>query len=188
LAHHLWSSARPIPSQFGFKSLEEGGLYFCITICSCLLASFTFRRYFSRLLCLFSSGYYRFKECGDVTNPTIGIEIGESYIFEQADISNWYHTLGFAYFPDGAHAERDELEPTISQTGSDCASTFTCPKPRYFRAGIFLGVERTEDFGLDVYEPDFLLNIVDWAQAGTYMVELMFDDAGYSKISSISAM
>jgi hypothetical protein len=39
---------------------------------------------------LFASelGYFRFKECGDVPNPTLGIELGKAYQFIQADPSN----------------------------------------------------------------------------------------------------
>ena len=33
-------------------------------------------------------GYYQFKECGDVTNPTLGMEVGKTYVFDQADRSN----------------------------------------------------------------------------------------------------
>lgn len=59
-------------------------------------------------------GYFWFEECGNVTNPTIGIEIGQVYTFVQADRSNYMHPLGFAYFPDGAHVDKNELEPVVS--------------------------------------------------------------------------
>ena len=52
-------------------------------------------------------------------NPTIGVEIGQSYTFVQADISNWMHPMGFAYFPDGAHDDKDELEPANNADGLD---------------------------------------------------------------------
>ena len=114
-----------------------------------------------------------------MTNPTIGLEIGETYIFDQGDRSNWYHPLGFAYFPDGAHADKDELEPTITQTGSDCSETFSCPSPRYFTNGKFLGVPSTDNFGLDEYEPAFFRS-PDW-YADWHSVELRFDDENYDK-------
>ena len=52
------------------------------------------------------SGYYKFAECGDEVNPTIGMEIGQRYTFVQNDVSNYYHPLGFGYIPDshGSHA------------------------------------------------------------------------------------
>jgi hypothetical protein len=114
-------------------------------------------------------------------NPTIGIELGETYTIDQSDRSNWYHPMGFAYFPDGDHDGKDELEPVITQTNSDCPADFSCPAPKYHLNGEFLGVNGTENFGLDVYEPAFQQGIVDWSSAGNYTVELMFDDAAYTK-------
>lgn len=32
-----------------------------------------------------------FEECGDTVNPTIGLEIGQTYTFLQTDRSNYYH-------------------------------------------------------------------------------------------------
>lgn len=45
--------------------------------------------------------------------PTIGLEFGKQYIFDQAHISNYYHPLGFAYHPDGAHVNLPELEEDL---------------------------------------------------------------------------
>lgn len=133
-------------------------------------------------------GYYKVKECPDMgTNPTLGIQKGVSYIFDQADISNYMHPLGLAYYPDGAHREVDELEPGISppDSRSDCASSNSCPAPMYIRDGIYLGkysndesvteITGDEDFGLDVYEPEFFYPITDWAGAGKYSISLKFD-------------
>ena len=33
-------------------------------------------------------GYYQFEECGDATNPTLGMEVGKTYEFVQKDPSN----------------------------------------------------------------------------------------------------
>ena len=33
-------------------------------------------------------GYYEFEECGDETNPTLGMEVGKTYQFIQQDRSN----------------------------------------------------------------------------------------------------
>jgi hypothetical protein len=89
--------------------------------------------------------------------------------------------MGFAYMPDGAHANNDELEPAISQTGSVCFEDNSCPSPKYMRGGVFLGVNGTENFGLDVYESEFFASPVDWTSAGTYSITLTFDDVNYSK-------
>lgn len=79
-----------------------------------------------------------------------------------------YHPLGFAYFPDGAHAAVDELEPGIAPPGSSstCADDMTCPAPMYYIGDEYKGsysnngdlnpVTTGEDnFGLDDYEPLF---------------------------------
>lgn len=125
-------------------------------------------------------GYVTFKECQGVTNPTIGIELGESYIFAQEDISNWYHPLGFAYFPDGNHDNKPELDPTITQTGSSCVHNNSCPTPQYLQNGVVLGKPGTKDYGVDVYEPAFAVPLPEWAAAGNYSIELTFDDASYT--------
>lgn len=114
-----------------------------------------------------------------MVNPTIGMEMGETYIFLQEDRSNFMHPLGFAYFPDGAHADLDELEPGITQTDSSCAETLSCPAPRYFQNGKFLGQDLTENFGLDDYEPVFFRS-PDW-YADSWSVELTFTDESYDK-------
>jgi hypothetical protein len=133
--------------------------------------------YFTRT----AKGYFTFEECGDVKNPTIGIEYGVPYRFIQKDRSNWFHPMGFAYFPDGAHEDLDELEPGVTQTGSNCVADNTCPTPLYFRDGVFLGNPFDKsDFGLDLYEPEFFLGITTWTANGEYSVMLTFDDEAYT--------
>lgn len=52
------------------------------------------------------------------------------------------HPLGFAYFPDGAHKEVDELEPGIYKgTGTDCSSANKCQAPMYYKDDAFLGID-----------------------------------------------
>jgi hypothetical protein len=127
------------------------------------------------------AGYFTFEECPGLKNPTIGMEYGMPYRFIQKDRSNWYHPIGFAYFPDGAHVDADELEPGITQTGSTCVADNTCPTPLYFRDGVFLGNPLDKsDFGLDVYEPDFFLGITTWSGSGEYSAMLIFDDEAYT--------
>ena len=139
----------------------------------------------------FFLGYYKFAECGDVANPVIGLARGVTYKFDQADESNWYHPLGFAYFPDGAHAGVDELEPGISQSGSSCVDDDTCQAPMYYKDGDFAGaggaydnqvspIQGGEDFGLDNYEPDFFYPKDQWVET-SYAVHLTLTDATYDK-------
>jgi len=131
-------------------------------------------------------GYYYFDEC-DGVNPTLGIEKDVTYRFVQQDISNYYHPLGLAYYADGAHDDVDELEPGIAppDSSSDCAESLSCPAPMYIKGGEYLGeysniadiapVLGNEDFGLDFYEPEFFLDPITWATAGTYEIALKFD-------------
>lgn len=50
---------------------------------------------------------------------------GQTYVFDQTESSNWYHPLGFAYFPDGAHEGVDELEEGIGN-GESYVCTCLC--------------------------------------------------------------
>ena len=115
------------------------------------------------------------------------MEIGNTYVFEQFDRTNYFHPLGFAYFPDGDHAGLDELEPGIPPHGSDshCADDLTCPAPMYLKdgdvlgsysndPGLLAGTTWQENFGLDDYEPLFNRPITEWA-ASKFSVSLKFD-------------
>jgi uncharacterized protein (DUF305 family) len=135
------------------------------------------------------TGYYKFAECGDMVNPVIGLTQGVTYKFDQADGSNWYHPLGFAYFADGAHTGVDELEPGISQSGSSCVDDNTCQAPMYYKDGAFAGgaydnqvspIRGGEDFGLDNYEPEFFYPKDQWVES-SYAVHLTITDATYDK-------
>jgi len=131
-------------------------------------------------------GYFTIDGC-DGIQPTLGLQKNVEYRFVQSDISNYYHPLGLAYYADGAHAEVDELEPGIVPPGSSstCGDDNLCPAPMYILDGGYLGaysnndaispVNGDEDFGLDVYEPQFFATSVDWSEAGTYEVALKFD-------------
>jgi len=132
-------------------------------------------------------GYYKFEECPDEgVNPTIGMITDETYTFIQKDKSNYYHPLGFAYFADGAHDGKDELEPSIRPPGSSssCADTNVCPAPQYFVNGDYVGIYDNgvsgptvigdENFGLDAYEPQFFYPIAQWTEKD-YTVKLKFN-------------
>ena len=132
------------------------------------------------------TGYYKFDECGDTPMPVLAMERGVTYTFGQSDASNWYHPLGFAYYPDGAHKDVDELEPGISQSGSTCVGDNTCQAPMYYKNGAYVGGDYDnvagaggEDFGLDAYEPEFFFERADWIDAGTYEVKLTLTDEAY---------
>jgi hypothetical protein len=100
------------------------------------------------------------------------------------------HPLGFAYYPDGAHAGKDELEPSILPPGSSslCDTELTCPAPMYFQNGDYLGMYShnatiaksspnydPSNFGLDDYEPKFFRPITEWIEYGLFSIDLKFD-------------
>jgi hypothetical protein len=107
---------------------------------------------FTALVDLFASefGFFHFEECPDAGNmPTITMEIGRTYRFIQTDISNYFHPLGFAFEPDGALANADEVDEA------------------------YLAYQLNgEDIGLDVYEPNFAHPIEEWATQGEYYVDV----------------
>jgi len=133
-------------------------------------------------------GYYTFEECDGIVNPTLGMEMGKTYRFVQADRSNYYHPLGFAYYADGAHAGVDELEPGIkpSNSSSTCEADMSCPAPMYFLNDEYYGTYSNnvdlaaksageENFGLDDYEPLFFHPLGKWVGYGQFDVYLKFD-------------
>ena len=137
-------------------------------------------------------GYYTFEGCEGV-NPTLNLEIGRTYIFDQRDVSNHYHLIGFSYEADGAHVGVDELEPGIAPGNSDCDEDMTCPAPMYYLDNRYkgkysnnkkMGVPPTtdkEDFGLDAVEPLFFHPLADWEGYGVFATALMFDDENFTE-------
>jgi len=130
-------------------------------------------------------GYFTFTECGDQVNPTLGLELNTTYYFIQTDVTNHYHPLGFAYYPDGAHDDQDELEPGIKpeKSASSCEDTLSCPAPMYMLDGKYLGSYSNnekiapissdeEDFGLDAYEPLFFYPLLEWIAMGEWKIAL----------------
>jgi len=136
-----------------------------------------------------SKGHYIIEGCEGV-NPTLLLEVDRTYKFDQSDISNWMHLVGFAYEADGAHVDVDELEPGIPPygTGSDCDTTNSCPAPMYFLGAVYQGsysnnpdlnvtaVASSEDFGLDAVEPLFFHPIGDWQGYGAFSAHLRFPE------------
>ncbi|CAM9993977.1 unnamed protein product, partial [Ectocarpus sp. 13 AM-2016] len=88
---------------------------------------------------------------------------GETYEFNQLEASNWYHPLGFAYYPDGAHEGVDELEEGI---GSGDAPVY---------------VINGELSDLDTYEPQFFFPEETWLETN-YTVELTVTDPDVTEI------
>jgi uncharacterized protein (DUF305 family) len=137
------------------------------------------------------TGYYEIEGCEGV-NPTLHLEVGRTYLFDQSDKSNWYHLIGFSYEADGAHAGVDELEPGIAPGGSDCAETLSCPAPMYWMNGAYAGVYSNieslvpvttgeDDFGLDNVEPLFFHPLGDWEAYGSFITALKFDDVNFNE-------
>lgn len=161
------------------------------TSCSCLCDSEATT--FTAKVDLFAGelGYFSFTECDDLNpNPTLQMKVGETYTFDQTDISNYYHPMGFAYGPDGALSENDELEPGVGGEASTCDSAGNaCPAPIYEANGVILGtynnlvdgsLTSTDNFGLDDYEPKFFLPLATWASV-EYTVKLRFNDATFAQ-------
>jgi len=140
-------------------------------------------------------GYFKFSgengDCGG-TNPTLGVEKGATYYFIQKDPSNYYHPIGFAYAPDGALKDNNELEPGVSGPEGDdngsCKDTLSCPAPMYIKDGEYLGNYTNnpkiglgsqdldpENFGLDDYEPEYFYPLYDWLGAD-YKVALLYPE------------
>jgi hypothetical protein len=121
-------------------------------------------------------------------NPTLLLTVGRTYKFDQSDMTNWFHLLGFAYEADGAHVGVDELEPCIPPGNSTCPDC-SCPAPMYFMGGEYQGLysnipdliplpeNATDDFGLDAVEPLFFHPLRDWQGYGDMAVYLNFDQS-----------
>jgi hypothetical protein len=104
--------------------------------------------------------------------------------------------MGFAYYPDGDHDGKPELEPTVawdsdqvsaqqdgnSSAANPCVATATCPTPMYYDGSTFLGnaSDLARSFGLDEYESMFGHPIGEW-NAQNFSVRLNFDDDTYGQ-------
>jgi len=123
------------------------------------------------------TGYYEVEGC-EGFQPTLVMKAGVTYTFIQRDVSNWYHPLGFAYFPDGAHVGVPELEPTCSSEGCDddcvgeCCASEGCDAPLYYINDMFVGGESGDGgFGLDEFEPQFFWPRERWEE-NVYTIQL----------------
>ncbi|CAN0564020.1 unnamed protein product, partial [Ectocarpus sp. 12 AP-2014] len=117
---------------------------------------------------------------------------GETYEFSQLEASNWYHPLGFAYYPDGAHEGVDELEEGIG-SGERCQkgggggrhifSKHLGSMERWSLGNMLLScdchAEALSD--LDTYEPQFFFPEETWLETN-YTVELTVTDPDVTEI------
>merc|ERR1712115_159995 len=116
---------------------------------------------------------YEVEGCEGVA-PTLKIKRGVEYTFVQEDVSNWYHPLGLAYYPDGAHTGVPELEePTPAEC--DEAEYMCNPGDGVQQAPLYCingECEAMSDWnngvtsGLDVYEPVFQRPEDQWEEEG----------------------
>jgi len=113
------------------------------------------------------TGYYNLDR-GDFEStsgpqPTITAKIGQTLKFDQSDPTNWYHAVGFAYAPDGAHGDDwgAEENPEVEGAG----------ELQYFIDGDIPTCEDAGTTGLDCYEPEFFYPRGDWLEK-QYLAEL----------------
>jgi uncharacterized protein (DUF305 family) len=124
---------------------------------------------FCMTLDMFASetGYYKIAGYNG-PSPELTVRIGQTYTFDQTDASNWYHPVGFAYQPDGAHgstwggAELPEVEGAGELQYKINGANPTCAD-----AG---------DTGLDCYEPEFFYPRGEW-RTKQYKAELTITPA-----------
>ena len=108
------------------------------------------------------TGYYTFDGL-DGPSPDITVKVGQTLVFEQHDVTNWYHPLGFAFYPDGAHGE--------TWGGDERAEVEALDQIQYYKNGE-RACTAADDFGLDCYEPEFFFPRGDFWEQNTYRVEL----------------
>jgi len=80
-------------------------------------------------------------------SPDVNVKVGSRYTFDQADPSNWYHPVGFAYVPDGAHGTTWGGEAESEVESGDAL--------KYLIDGVATTCEAAGETGLDCYEPEF---------------------------------
>merc|ERR1719162_1448924 len=113
------------------------------------------------------TGYYELNrgdfETLEGPSPDIKVKIGDKITFDQSDVSNWYHPVGFAYRADGAHRDTwgaDE-NPEVEGLG----------ELQYLIDGEIPTCDDAGDTGLDCYEPEFFYPRGDW-MGKVYSAEL----------------
>jgi hypothetical protein len=91
----------------------------------------------------------------DGVSPDIVVGVGMAYTFNQYHMSNWFHPLGFAYYPDGAHGATWGGEGRAEIEGKG--------ELQYKIDGQNPSCDDAGDTGLDCYEPEFFYPRGVWA-------------------------
>jgi hypothetical protein len=124
-------------------------------------------------------GMYTIDGCDGVA-PKLKLSAGKTYTFEQYDVTNWYHPVGFAYIAGGAHTECKQGDGTLGECpelgGEEPETTI-----QYYVDGDAI----TDDeslFGLDAYEPLFFNEQGNWAEQKFKVTLKIPSDATYTKI------
>merc|ERR1712241_496954 len=99
----------------------------------------------------------------DGSSPTITMKIGQTITFDQSDKTNWYHPVGFAFAPDGAHGDDWGADENPEVEGPD--------QLKYLINGAETTCPDAGDTGLDCYEPEFFYPMGVWSES-TYSAEL----------------
>ena len=92
------------------------------------------------------TGYYRITGY-DGSSPELTVRIGQTYTFDQTHVTNWYHPVGFAYQPDGAHGS--------SWGGAELPEVEGAGELQYKINGANPTCADAGDTGLACYEPEF---------------------------------
>jgi uncharacterized protein (DUF305 family) len=161
---------------------------------------------FSHDLYSSDTGYYQVAGYDSSGAPELEVEIGQTYVFDQSHGTNWYHPIGFAYYPDGAHNGNVEIldnsgcedfcEGKAGATCEHCEpgqTRDTCPAACDDAGAVQYKIDdgwtgQSTDVGLasntgtDVtifvpgYEPEFFIPKAEWLQKH-YTVELTLSPA-----------
>jgi len=113
------------------------------------------------------TGLYRFAGY-DGASPTIEVSIGDTITFDQSDSSNWYHPVGFAYEPDGAHGS--------TWGGAELPEVEGAGELQYYIDGKKPTCADAGDTGLDCYEPEFFFPRSEWSTK-KYVAKLTITEA-----------
>ena len=73
----------------------------CMRVCVCVCVR-------ARVCVAGEFGYFEVEGCKGAS-PNLVIAADQEYRFIQQDISNWFHPIGFAYFPDGKFESLDDI-------------------------------------------------------------------------------
>merc|ERR1711998_231686 len=124
------------------------------------------------------AGYYQVAgKIGD--SPDLFLTIGETYTFDQTEATNWFHPLGFAYYPDGAHGHKWGAREQMELHDNDLRYHINGKNPSAdnenwlcYRPGLLKPVNS----GMDCYEEEFFYPRNQWLKK-QYTVDLTITEA-----------